>query len=130
MSDRDEFRLMEDAPGALPAPIQGVSEMVERVAAALFEDWAADPFSELSIRTLYGARGVTWAKATSATFVQIVPDSFRAKARKAIGAMAEPTEAILEAGCNEPVSHSWGSGGEFITDPDQIWRAMIAAALR
>ena len=78
-----------------------MSEMVERVARAI--SGGDDPANVLEIH--------------------------RHRAKLAIEAMREPTEAMVDAGRNEPVSHSWGSGGEFITDPDEVWQAMIDAAL-
>ncbi len=39
----------------------------------------------------------------------------------------EPTEAMIEAGRDVVVSHAWGNGGEYILDPETIYKAMLAA---
>ncbi len=44
-----------------------------------------------------------------------------------LGDIREPREAMCHAASQVPVTHSWGSGGEFITPESaaDIWRAMI-----
>jgi hypothetical protein len=94
-----------------------MSDMVERVAKVLYESiytdiWPPSPF-DAELRTA---------------------DDWRATARRAIEAMREPSDAILEAG-------SWQSN-HYPAVPDgsstppvhrfvvtQMWRAMIDAAL-
>ncbi len=50
---------------------------------------------------------------------------FNDAARAAIKAMREPTEAMLRADM-----HLGGYDGLFEAEPDEIWRAMIDAALK
>ena len=64
-------------------------EMVDRVAKALFEHWAADPFSRFSIHIMFGVKEITWEQATSPNYVRSAVDIFREQARVAIAAMHE-----------------------------------------
>lgn len=59
-------------------------------------------------------------------------EAFLEAAEAAIEAMREPTEGMLKIGGNTMVGHSWGDGGEFITDESagDVFRAMIDEALK
>lgn len=56
--------------------------------------------------------------------------------RVVLEAIREPTEEMLDAGKKVDVGHSWGSGtpaapmGEYCYMPENVWAAMIDAALK
>lgn len=85
-----------------------MSEMVERVARAIFEDEYREPNS---LRPDY----------------TIVDNYYRRTARAAIQAMREPTDEMESVGFN--AAHQYCFEGD---PPDfkEGWRAMIAAALK
>ena len=85
-----------------------MSEMVERVARAMFED---DQFD-------YEPRMPTWEETG-------VREEYRRKARIAIGAMRDPTEAMIDAGLvAEDVILQSRSGSAV----PSVWETMIDAA--
>lgn len=62
---------------------------VERVAKALFERWANDPFSAHAVQLLFGSEHVTWEQATGPSYVSYTAERFRDDARVAIAALRE-----------------------------------------
>lgn len=56
-------------------------------------------------------------------------DNYRDFSRAAVKALMGATEGMVKIGTDTPCGHSWGSGGEFITDPEDIWDAMVGAIL-
>lgn len=54
-------------------------------------------------------------------------DGYLDDADVAIDCLTAPTPGMIEAGKDTQVSHCWGSKGEFISDPESIWEAMVRA---
>ena len=83
-------------------------------------------------RALSASDGANWdAKTDSETANGCTPDEqrdyWREKARAAIGAMREPTEAMVLAGYNALMEWDARTGEDY--GIGEVWRAMIDAAL-
>jgi len=105
-----------------------MSEMVERVAKALYSEYPEDWDDALRIvNKTFGGDGFmnkhpdTWANYKAEV------DEARGKARRAIEAMREPTEAM----CMAADALDTISGGVLMTPiPAKAWEAMIDEALK
>ena len=97
-----------------------MSEMVERVARALFEE------AERQLRAAYPNRDpVQWGNC-----VAFDHDSHCAYARAAIASMREPTKEMVETG-ELTIFEDQARQAEFSMDLTRVgWRAMIDEALR
>jgi hypothetical protein len=88
-----------------------MSEMIERVARAIAK--ARHP-------------GLTWPTKSDPEYIQTVHTYLR-DARAAIEAMLEPTQDMADAAINLDVY--WAYSGEGFGMPEDVWSAMIDAAL-
>lgn len=86
-----------------------MSEMIERVAEAIYNNWANYPTCSVS---------KSWQETCDKLPAQA--NDFRRKAKAAIQAMREPTEEMIKAGEHYMEIYSNGGG---------VWQAMIGAAL-
>ena len=101
-----------------------MSEMVERVARAVFE---AIPHQDARVKDK--VRYFTWESycEEAPTFAEQI----RGQARAAIAAMREPTNTMVAAALDANLDIYWGYyADERPGGPDGPWRAMIDAALK
>ncbi len=104
-----------------------VSDMIERVARALWDDWQANGKTKSD-----AADGLSWdqivAGAADRPKIQDIVDDARSQARAAIAAMREPSENQKNAGiglCGEYI----GAGAQPSSIAVETYRHMINAAL-
>lgn len=106
-----------------------MSEMIERVAKALFDAEQADRFQHVANYMIFGREGpITWEYVTGPEVRGIVADTFRAKARLAIEAMREPNKGIR--GCMKRLSAD--DRGNYVGNDiaDFYWEELINEALK
>jgi hypothetical protein len=108
-----------------------VSEMIERVARALFDASQLRLSSTLTNEVLYGRSDVTWELLNSSEVIPGIIESYRKQARAAIEAMREPSVEMCSAGEDSGFLHWSPEEGEGLDEVDMAaaYRAMIDAAL-
>jgi hypothetical protein len=102
-----------------------MSEMVERVARALFDASQLRLSATLTNEVLYGRSDVTWEMLNSAEVIPEIVESYRKQARAAIEAMREPTESMIESGVPEINSALLTADSVM-----EVWRAMSDQAMK
>lgn len=102
-----------------------MSEMIERMAKALFEaDQKLSPNTDIMNRLLYGKPAVTWEYINDHTCViPSIANEYRSKAKSLLAVIREPTKAMIKAvdeGCYGYGDDSW----------EWAWQTMIDAAIK
>jgi hypothetical protein len=97
-----------------------MNEMIERVARALFDASQKNLVVSRTNELLYGKSDVTWEYINSEHVVSSIAEDYRTRARAAIEAMREPTEAMLKSGDSSRAA-AFGCVS--------TWQEMIDAAL-
>lgn len=102
-----------------------MSEMIERMAKALFEaDQKLSPTTDIMNRLLYGQPIVTWEYVNDQTrVIPSIADEYRNKAKSLLAVMRGPNAGMLIDGSNKLSSKN-------IAEAERCWFAMIDAAMK
>lgn len=102
-----------------------MSEMIERMAKALFEaHQKLSPTTDIMNRLLYGQPIVTWEYVNDQTrVIPSIADEYRNKAKSLLAVMREPTKEMVKA--IDEGSYSYGDDSW-----KWLWHTMIDAAMQ